>query len=313
MSNIMNGKSLSDEIMANVKNGVESLDKLGVDVGLALLLVGENPASKQYFLATLKASKKVGIKTYEFELPSTASINGILNVVHSINHDERINGLLVLFPLPKRINSRMVVNAISPEKDIDGLGYISVGRLAADESVFQIFNDSSEKSLAERGFISTISSFLPCTPYGVIRLLEFYGVAIKGKNAVVVGKSLAVGKPLSIMLLAKEATVTICHRETYDLGFFTRKADILCSATGVRGLIKGEMIKEGAVVVDIGINVLEDGSIVGDVDFESVSKKASLITPVPGGVGPVTIAMLLENTLRSARRNEFLKSHFTMR
>lgn len=310
MANRMDGKQLFDEITSNVKDGVEGLNKLGVDVGLALLLVGENPASKQYFLATLKASRKVGIKTYEFTLPSTASINEILNVVNLINQDERINGLLVLFPLPKRIDSRMVVNAISAEKDIDGLGYISVGRLSADESIFQIFKNNYSESSACKGFLPAISSFLPCTPYGVIRLLESYGIEIKGKNAVIIGKSLAVGKPLSMMLLAKEATVTICHKSTSDLKTFTLNADILCSATGVRGLVKGDMVKEGAVVVDIGINVLDDGSIVGDVDFKSVSEKASLITPVPGGVGPVTIAMLLENTLRSARRNEFLKSHF---
>jgi methylenetetrahydrofolate dehydrogenase (NADP+)/methenyltetrahydrofolate cyclohydrolase len=155
--------------------------------------------------------------------------------------------------------------------------------------------------------MSAVPSFLPCTPFGVIRLLEHSGIDIKGKHAVVVGKSLAVGKPLSLMLLAKEATVTVCHKATVDLSNFTRQADIICSATGIRGLIKADMIKDGAVVVDIGIKVLEDGSIVGDVDFESVEKKASFITPVPGGVGPVTIAMLLENTVRSAQSNPSLK------
>ena len=162
--------------------------------------------------------------------------------------------------------------------------------------------------LHECGFLPTVSSFLPCTPFGVIRLLEHYDIELKGKHAVVVGKSLAVGKPLAHMLLAKGATVTVCHRETHDLGYFVRQADIICSATGIPGLIRGDMVKEGAVVVDIGIKVLDDGKIVGDVDFEPVEKKASFITPVPGGVGPVTISMLLENTLRSAQRNELLKS-----
>ncbi|GAB4423107.1 MAG: bifunctional methylenetetrahydrofolate dehydrogenase/methenyltetrahydrofolate cyclohydrolase FolD [Thermodesulfovibrionales bacterium] len=308
MARIMDGRKLADEIKAMVKENVTNLNNLGIDVGLALLMVGDNPASEQYFLATLKACKKVGISTYEYRLPAATSINEILNVVHSINHDERINGLLMLFPLPRRINSRRIVNAIVPEKDIDGLGSISVGRLAADESTFQLFQHKPHVVMNQ--YMPTISSFLPCTPFGVIRLLEYYNVGIKGKHVAVVGKSLAVGKPLSLMFLAKEATVTVCHRETYDLGHLTRQADIICSATGVRGLIRGDMVKEGAVVVDIGINVLSDGTIVGDVDFESVVKKASFITPVPGGVGPVTIAMLLENTVKSAQRNELMKSPF---
>lgn len=312
MALIMDGRALSAEITAKVKSGVEELKQQCIDVGLGLLLVGDDKASIQYSKATLSAARKSGIKTYEFILPSAASINDVLNIVNDINSDERINGLLVFLPLPAPIDSRIIVNAISPEKDIDGLGHISIGRLAADESVSQIFQDDTYRSYIDKGCIPSVSGFLPCTPYGVIRLLEAYKIEIKGKNVVVVGKSLAVGKPLAMMLLAKEATVTICHRQTYDLGFFTRSADIVCSATGVKGLIKGDMVKEGAVVVDIGIKVLADGSIVGDVDFDSVSAKASLITPVPGGVGPVTIAMLLKNTLRSARRHEFAKRNLTV-
>jgi methylenetetrahydrofolate dehydrogenase (NADP+)/methenyltetrahydrofolate cyclohydrolase len=186
------------------------------------------------------------------------------------------------------------MNAIAPEKDVDGQGSISVGRLSADESTTQLFEPGF--TLAEK------STFLPCTPYGVMRLLEHYGIDPKGKKAVVVGKSLAVGKPLSMMLLVKEATVTVCHRETKDLGAETRQADILCTATGRTGLITGDMVKAGAVVVDIGINLLPDGRIVGDVEFDAVSKRASLITPVPGGVGPVTIAIVLKNTVISAKR-----------
>jgi methylenetetrahydrofolate dehydrogenase (NADP+)/methenyltetrahydrofolate cyclohydrolase len=308
MARILDGRSLSEKIRADVKAEVERLSEFGIEVGLGLLMTGERPASVQYFLSTIKACERLGIRAYQFRLPEEASINEILNAVHSINKDERINGLLALFPLPKRINARRVVNEISPEKDIDGLGALSIGRLAADESTFQIFAEGGYKPLFDFRYMPSVSSFLPCTPFGVIRLLEHYGVVIRGRHAVIVGKSLAVGKPLSMMLLAKEATVTVCHRGTEDLGYFTRQADILCSAAGVRGLINGDMVKDGAVVVDIGINVLRDGKIVGDVDFESVEKKASFITPVPGGVGPVTIAMLLENTLRSARRNEILKS-----
>jgi len=307
MAKIMKGHELSESIKERVRKDVENLKEHGVDTGLGMLMFDDNPAAKQYFLATLKACKKVGIKAYEYILPSGASVNEMLNEVHSINRDERINGLLVLFPLPKKINPRRIVNEILPEKDIDGLGSLSVGRLAADESTFQIFKEGDYDHLYEGVAMHAASSCLPCTPFGVIRLIESYGIEIKRKHAVVIGKSLAVGKPLSLMFLAKEATVTVCHRETADLGYFTRQADILCSATGITGLIKEDMVKDGAVVVDIGINVLEDGSIVGDVDFEPVEKKASFITPVPGGVGPVTIAMLLENTVRSARRNQLMK------
>ncbi|UCF86592.1 MAG: bifunctional 5,10-methylenetetrahydrofolate dehydrogenase/5,10-methenyltetrahydrofolate cyclohydrolase [Nitrospiraceae bacterium] len=312
MANIMDGRRLSDEIKDKVKREVQKLSQYGINVGLGLLLVGENPASKQYLLATVKACKQAGILSFQYSLPGSASINEILNTVKTINSDERINGLLVLMPLPKKINTRRVVNEIVPEKDIDGLGSLSVGRLAADESTFQIFKQGNYDSLYTRESASSVSGFLPCTPFGVIRLIEYCGIEIKGKHAVVIGKSLAVGKPLSLMLLAKEATVTVCHKATEDLGYFTRQADILCTATGIKELIKGDMVKEGAVVVDIGINVLEDGSIVGDVDFESVSQKASFITPVPGGVGPVTMAMLLENTVRSAQSNQLFKHPLMM-
>jgi methylenetetrahydrofolate dehydrogenase (NADP+)/methenyltetrahydrofolate cyclohydrolase len=307
MANIMDGKKLSAEIKNIVKKEIEILYEYGINVGLGLLLVGENPASKQYLLSTIKACEKVGISPFRFYLPENASVNEILNTVNDINRDERVNGLLVLLPLPKRINTRRVVNEIAPEKDIDGLGSLSVGKLAADESTFQIFKKGDYESLYKKGSIPLVPGFLPCTPFGVIRLIEHHAIDIKGKHAVVIGKSLAVGKPLSLMFLAKEATVTVCHKATKDLGYFTRQADILCSATGLKGLVSGDMVKEGAVVVDIGINTLEDGSIVGDVDFETVEKKASFITPVPGGVGPVTISMLLENTVRSAQNNQFLK------
>ncbi len=278
---VMDGKRLADEIKETVAAGVRELENFGIEVGLALLLVGDNPASKQYFLATKKAARKVGVTIYEYVLPGHASMGEILNIVHSVNRDEQISGVLPLMPFPARLDTRRVVNAISPGKDVDGLGAISIGRLQADEPTI----------------------FIPCTPFGVIRLLDHYGVNIRGKNAVVVGKSLAVGKPLANMLLAREATVTVCHRQTGDLAFFTRAADIICSAAGVKDLIGGQMIKEGAAVVDIGINVLADGGIVGDVDFGSVRGRAGYLTPVPGGVGPVTIAMLLENTLKSAKRS----------
>lgn len=308
MGRILDGRRLAEEIKTEVRKEVEHLNRIGIDVGLALLQVGDNPASRQYFQATVGSCRKTGITAYEFRLPEPVTVNEILNVVHKINTDERINGLLILMPLPQNINPRRIINAVSPDKDVDGLGAISVGRLAADESTFQLFRQDRKDFDQQFRFIPSIWSFLPCTPFGVIRLLEHYEVPLKGRHAVVVGKSLAVGKPLATMLLAKEATVTVCHRETKDLASFTRRADIICSATGRAGLIKAGMVKKGAVVVDIGINMLKDGSITGDVDFRSVSKKAAHITPVPGGVGPVTIAMLLENTVRSAQRNELFKS-----
>ncbi len=307
---IMDGARLAEEIKQKVSVGVQKLEQYGIEVGLAILLVGDNPASKAYFAATVRAGKKAGIRIHEYRLPAEAPVNQILNTVHSINADECVSGLLVLMPLPRRINSRWVVNAIAPEKDIDGLGSISVGRFAADESMFQLFKDAHSPDRESE--LPHAAGFLPCTPFGVMRLLDFYHVPVRGKHAVIIGKSLAVGKPLALMLLAKGATVTVCHRETVDLANFTRQADIICSATGRTGLITDGMVKTGAVVVDIGINVRKDGTITGDVDFASVSPRTSFITPVPGGVGPVTIAMLLENTLMSAQRNERLKSPFML-
>jgi methylenetetrahydrofolate dehydrogenase (NADP+)/methenyltetrahydrofolate cyclohydrolase len=295
MTIIMEGRGLAEKIKENVHQEVQLLNSIGIDVGLALMLVGDNLSSRQYLLATLRACKKTGITPYEYGFPESVSMNELLNSVHAINNDERIHGLLVFFPLPRRINSRKIVNAILPEKDVDGLGSTSIGKFAAEESTLQLYSNPYEPMTAHS------LGFLPCTPFGVIRLLEHYNVAIKGKHAVVIGKSLAVGKPLSLMLLTKEATVTVCHKETKNLTDITRQADILCVAVGKPNLINADMVKEGVVVVDIGINVLENGRVVGDVDFESISKKASMITPVPGGVGPVTIAMLLENTVKSAK------------
>ena len=294
MVQLMKGIEISSKILASVKAETARLSKHGIRAGLALVLIGEDRSSYMYNQAIRGAAARAGIDIFNHTLPSTASLNEILNLVRTLNNDERANGILVFMPLPRHLDTRKVVNAIAPEKDVDGQGAISVGRLSADESTEQLF---------EPGFnLSVRSTFLPCTPYGVMRMLEHYGIGPKGRKVVIVGKSLAVGKPLAMMMLVKEATVTVCHRETGDLGAETRQADILCSATGRAGLIKADMVKEGAVVVDIGINVLSDGNTVGDVDFEAVSKKASLITPVPGGVGPVTIAILLKNTVVSAKR-----------
>ncbi len=294
MAQLMKGIEISSRIIAAVRDETERLAKLGIRAGLALVLVGEDRSSRMYYQAIQSAAVRAGIDIFNHTLPASVSLNEILNLIKTLNHDERANGILVFMPLPRHIDTRKVVNAIVPEKDVDGQGAISVGRLSADESTTQLF---------EPGFtLSVRSTFLPCTPYGVMRMLEHYGINPKGKKVVIVGKSLAVGKPLAMMMLMREATITVCHRETGNLGAETRQADILCSATGRPGLITADMVNEGAIVVDIGITVLPDGKTVGDVDFESVSKKASFITPVPGGVGPVTIAILLKNSVISAKR-----------
>jgi methylenetetrahydrofolate dehydrogenase (NADP+)/methenyltetrahydrofolate cyclohydrolase len=294
MAQLIKGIEISSKILAAVKGETDRLSRHGIRAGLALVLIGEDRSSYMYYQAIQSVAARSGIDIFNHTMPASASLNEILNLIKTLNTDERANGILVFMPLPRHIDTRKVVNAIAPEKDVDGQGAISVGRLSADESTEQLF---------EPGFdLSVRSTFLPCTPYGVMRMLEHYGIDPKGRKVVIVGKSLAVGKPLAMMMLVKEATVTVCHRETKDLGSETREADILCSATGRAGLIKADMVKEGAVVVDIGINVLPDGTTVGDVDFEAVAKKASLITPVPGGVGPVTIAILLKNTVISAKR-----------
>jgi len=294
MTQLMKGHELSSKIVAIVREETGRLAKYGVKAGLALVLVGNDRSSALYNQAIQDAAVRAGIGIFGHALPSTASFNEIRNLIKTLNNDERTSGILVFMPLPRGLDTRKIVNAIAPEKDVDGQGAISVGRLSADESTSQLFEPGSK--------LSVRSTFLPCTPYGVMRMLEHYGIDPKGKKAVVVGKSLAVGKPLAAMLLAREATVTVCHRETGDLGAETRQADILCTATGIPGLIKADMVKEGAVVVDIGITMLSDGAIAGDVDFKGVSIKSSFITPVPGGVGPVTIAILLKNTVISAKR-----------
>jgi methylenetetrahydrofolate dehydrogenase (NADP+)/methenyltetrahydrofolate cyclohydrolase len=294
MMQLMKGAELSSKIIAAVTGETNRLAQHGIRAGLALVLVGEDKSSYMYYQAIQSAAVRAGIDIFNHTLKTSSSVNEILNVVKTLNTDERANGILVFMPLPRHIDTRKVVNAIAPEKDVDGQGAISVGRLSADESTPQLLEPGIS--------LSVRSTFLPCTPYGVMRMLEHYGIDPKGKKVVIVGKSLAVGKPLAMMMLAKEATVTVCHRETKDLGKETREADILCTATGRAGLIKADMVKSGAVVVDVGINVLPGGVTVGDAEFDSVSKKASLITPVPGGVGPVTIAILLKNTVISAKR-----------
>ncbi len=273
----IDGKAIAQQIRASIKQQVASLP---ICPGLAAVLVGENPASKIYVRNKRKACEEAGIYSEEHLLPEDTSESDLIALIHRLNHDPKIHGILVQLPLPKQINERHALDAVDPKKDIDGFHYINVGRLVAKE----------------RGLYS-------CTPLGVIELLRATGVPMAGAHAVVVGRSNIVGKPVALLLLHEHATVTICHSKTKNLAEICRQADILVAAIGKARFITKEMVKEGAVVIDVGINRLDDGTLVGDVDFEGVAEKAGAITPVPGGVGPMTIAMLLANTVQAASPN----------
>ncbi len=280
MANIIDGKAISEKIRAEVKAGTEKLIKeRGVTPGLAVVLVGENPASKVYVGSKEKACGEMGFYSEKHVLPATATQDELLALIDKMNKDSKIHGILVQLPLPKQINEDAVLEAISPAKDVDGFHPYNVGRLAVGKPLFQ-----------------------PCTPYGMIKMLEYSNISIEGKHAVIIGRSNIVGKPIALMLLQKSATVTICHSKTKDLKAEVKRADIVVAAIGKPEFVTGDMLKEGAVVLDVGINRLESGKLVGDVDFASAEKVASAITPVPGGVGPMTIAMLMYNTLESAKR-----------
>ena len=274
---IIDGKKIAKAIRGEIKKEVATLKK---KPGLAAILVGDNPASKVYVGIKRKTCDEVGMRSEQHNLPYETTEKELLDLIKKLNEDGNIHAILVQLPLPDHINTERIFSEIMLEKDVDGFSALNVGRLVAG-------NESS----------------VPCTPKGVIRLLEETGTQVRGKNAVVVGRSSIVGKPVSLMLLNRSATVTICHSKTENLPEMTRKADIIVAAAGSPKLITGEMVKEGSTVIDVGINKV-GGKLVGDVDFESVSKKAGLITPVPGGVGPMTVAMLLENTLDRYREIE---------
>jgi methylenetetrahydrofolate dehydrogenase (NADP+)/methenyltetrahydrofolate cyclohydrolase len=275
---IIDGKAVAAEARERVRQEVAALHAKGVRPGLAAVRVGNNPASEIYVRNKRKACEEAGIYSEEHALPEDTPEGDLLDLVHRLNANSRINGILVQLPLPKQISERVIVQAVSPEKDVDGFHPINVGRLTLGEP-----------------------TLAPCTPLGIIALLDAVKVGISGSRAVVVGRSNVVGKPISLMLLHRHATVTICHSRTRELPELCRSADILVAAIGKPRLITEQMVKEGAAVVDVGINRLENGKIVGDVDFEGASKRAGWITPVPGGVGPMTIAMLLSNTAAAAK------------
>ena len=277
---IIDGKAISQEVRGEWKLRAEALKARGVTPGLAVIIVGEDPASKVYVGNKIKACAELGIYSRHIELPGDTSEASLLEQIAKLNADPKIHGFLVQLPVPKHIDGNKVLLAISPDKDVDGFHPMNVGELVTGTPKFQ-----------------------PCTPYGVMKLLEKSGVAIEGKHAVVVGRSNIVGKPMALMLLQKNATVTICTSKTVDLAKFTRDADILVVATGKAQMITGDMIKPGAAVIDVGINRLPNGKLAGDVDFDSAKEIAGWITPVPGGVGPMTIAMLVASTVMAAERS----------
>jgi methylenetetrahydrofolate dehydrogenase (NADP+)/methenyltetrahydrofolate cyclohydrolase len=279
---ILDGKALSSKIQEEVALEVTELrKKTGRTPGLAVILVGNDPASHAYVIMKKKACDKVGFYSVTHEMPADISQDAIEKTIEMMNLNPNIDGILIQLPLPEQIDTTKLLELVSPNKDVDGFHPFNVGRLTTG-----------------------LEGFVPCTPLGVMRLLEEYKIDVKGMNACVVGASNIVGKPMASLLLNANATVDICHIYTKDLKSHTLNADILLVGVGVVNLITEDMVKEGAIIIDIGINRTEDGRLVGDVDFEKVSQKASYITPVPGGVGPMTIAMLLRNTVESAKKRQ---------
>jgi methylenetetrahydrofolate dehydrogenase (NADP+) / methenyltetrahydrofolate cyclohydrolase len=278
---IIDGIAVSRYIRAECRSRVETLQvKSGIKPGLAVILVGSNPASLLYVRNKLKACAEIGIRSYRFDFPATVDQAAVVQQIELLNKDPNVHGILVQLPLPPSFDLMQILHAIAVDKDVDGFHLYNVGGLVLGDTVFP-----------------------PCTPYGVVKLLEHENIALEGKNVVVVGASNIVGKPMALMLMQRDATVCICHAKTRDLAQFTLLADVLVVAAGQPKLIVPQMVRTGAAVIDVGINRLPNGKLVGDVDFEGVREKASYITPVPGGVGPMTVTMLMVNTITSAERS----------
>ncbi|HED7233546.1 TPA: bifunctional methylenetetrahydrofolate dehydrogenase/methenyltetrahydrofolate cyclohydrolase FolD [Campylobacter jejuni] len=276
---LLDGKALSAKIKEELKEKNQFLKSKGIESCLAVILVGDNPASQTYVKSKAKACEECGIKSLVYHLNENITQNELLALINTLNHDGSVHGILVQLPLPDHICKDLILESIISSKDVDGFHPINVGYLN----------------------LGLESGFLPCTPLGVMKLLKAYEIDLEGKDAVIIGASNIVGRPMATMLLNAGATVSVCHIKTKDLSLYTRQADLIIVAAGCVNLLRSDMVKEGVIVVDVGINRLESGKIIGDVDFEEVSKKSSYITPVPGGVGPMTIAMLLENTVKSAK------------
>ncbi len=275
----IDGIALSQKLRADVTLRTTALKAKGITPGLAVILVGENPASQVYVRNKVKACEDSGLHSILEKHPASLTEAALLNRIDALNHDTGIHGILVQLPLPAHIDAHKVIEAISPAKDVDGFHIASAGAL-----------------------MTSMPGFWPCTPYGCMKMLESIGYELKGKHAVVIGRSNIVGKPMALMLLQKNATVTICHSATQDLKAITLQADVIVAAVGKRNILTADMVKPGAVVLDVGMNRNEEGKLCGDVDFAGVEQVAGYITPVPGGVGPMTITMLLVNTLEAAER-----------
>lgn len=279
MAKILDGKAVSQRVKNALKDETEKfVEKYGIKPGLAVVIVGDDPASRVYVNSKKKACAEIGYYSEEHALPESTTEDELLSLVEKLNGDEKIHGILVQLPLPKHIDEEKIINAINPKKDVDAFHPVNVGKIMIGNF-----------------------DFLPCTPAGVMELIDDAGIDLTGKNCVVVGRSNIVGKPQAMLLLHKNATVTICHSKTKNIKEITKNADVLVAAVGRAQMFDGDYIKDGAVVIDVGMNRLENKKLVGDVDFESAEKKASYITPVPGGVGPMTIAMLMKNTLTAAK------------
>ena len=280
MATIIDGKAVSAHLRAELKEKVATfVAESGITPGLAVVLVGEDPASAVYVRNKHRACEEVGMFSVVHKLPEETSEEELLSLIEKLNADENIHGILVQLPLPKHISEERIVLAIAPQKDVDAFHPANVGKIMLGNY-----------------------HFLPCTPAGVMALLQYYDISVEGKHCVVVGRSNIVGKPQALLLLEKNGTVTVCHSRTKNLAEITKQADILVAAVGRAKFITADIVKEGAVVIDVGINRMADGKLCGDVDFEAVSPKTAAITPVPGGVGPMTITMLLQNTLRAAEK-----------
>lgn len=278
MSKIIDGKAVSAQVKERIKAETAELKKQGIEVGLAVVIVGDDPASKVYVRNKKRACEQVGFNSYEFALPEDTTEEQLLELVQKLNADDKVNGILVQLPLPKHLDDKVIINNILPEKDVDAFHPVNVGKIMIGDY-----------------------SFLPCTPAGVMELIASSGTEIAGKECVVIGRSNIVGKPQAMLLLHKSGTVTVCHSKTKNLKEVCQRADILVAAVGRAKMITSDYIKEGAVVIDVGMNRDENGKLCGDVDFEDCKEKAGFITPVPGGVGPMTIAMLMQNTLTAAK------------
>ena len=282
MAKIIDGKVISASVKERVKTEVSALKEKGITVGLAVIIVGEDPASKVYVANKKKACENLGIISEEYALPETTTNEELLALIEELNNKPSINGILCQLPLPRHLDEKLIINSIDPEKDVDAFHPFNVGKIMIGDFYF-----------------------LPCTPAGVMEMLKYENIEVEGKNCVVIGRSNIVGKPMNMLLLHQNGTVTVCHSKTKNLKEICRNADILVAAVGRPKFVTEDMVKEGAVVIDVGINRV-DGKLCGDVDFENVKNKASAITPVPGGVGPMTIAMLMQNTLTAAKKQNNL-------